>query len=396
MMQYKDDRVKWYTSFLDHIRVIRAICWEDIYIGNINLARSKEVKYLKFRKYLDAFCVFLWGSTPFIVVFSTLYTVYSMGEEITAAKAFTAITLLNILIYPMNAFPWILNGLLESFVSGKRIQDFLFNTHLSDVIDYTPPSLDSDVIINYKNCSFSTINNPELTLLHNISFEMKKNEKIAVIGKVGSGKSMLLLSLLNEMNCFNSENYHTNNISYCSQTPWIPNDTIKNIITFYSNIDENRYKKVIEACSLRKDIDKFPGKDNAEIGYNGINLSGGQKQRMCLARTIYNDTDLYLLDDVFASLDAIVTENVYNSLFNNDNGLLLNKSVILVTHNLKIAQRFDRIILIEDGKIIKDGKTEEVMKQLKSKIDDIQESINSLVEGGESSGQLIFDEHKEV
>lgn len=120
MMENKDNRVKWYTSLLDHIRVIRAMCYEDIYINNIEKYRKNEIKYLKYRKYLDAFCVFFWGSTPFLVIFGTLFTAYKLNEEINASRAFTTITLLNILIYPMNAFPWILNGMLEALVSGKR------------------------------------------------------------------------------------------------------------------------------------------------------------------------------------------------------------------------------------------------------------------------------------
>lgn len=120
MMENKDNRVKWYSSLLTYIRTIRAMCYEDIYINKIEKYRKNEIKYLKYRKYLDAFCVFFWGSTPFLVIFGTLFTAYQLNEEITASRAFTTITLLNILIYPMNAFPWILNGMLEGLVSGKR------------------------------------------------------------------------------------------------------------------------------------------------------------------------------------------------------------------------------------------------------------------------------------
>lgn len=230
---------------------------------------------------------------------------------------------------------------------------------------------------------------------------MKEKEKIAVIGKTGSGKSLLLLSLLNELECVNineNENikcYNTENLSYCSQTAWIPNDTIQNIITFNSNFTVTKYSEVIKVCSMSKDIDSFPAKDMTEIGYNGVNLSGGQRQRLCLARTIYHSAELYLLDDIFASLDSVVSEEIFDSLFNKKDGFLKDKSVILVTHNLEFAKRFDRIIVLEDGKIIKDGKSNEIMKELKSKIEEIEESNNNTISGGEASGKLIFDEQTE-
>lgn len=256
----------------------------------------------------------------------------------------------------------------------------------------------NNILIEYKHCNFTPISNKDSVLLHNISLLMKEKEKIAIIGKTGCGKSLLLLSILNELECVNineNENvkfYKSENLSYCSQIPWIPNDTIQNIITFNSNFILNKYNDVIKTCSLSKDIESFPGRDNSEIGYNGINLSGGQRQRLCLARTIYHNAELYLLDDVFASLDSVVSEEIFESLFNKKDGYLKDKSVILVTHDLEFAKRFDRIIVIEEGRIIKDGKSDEIMKELKSKIEEINESNKSVVSGGESSGQLIFDE----
>lgn len=126
---------------------------------------------------------------------------------------------------------------------------------------------------------------------------VKKGSLVAVVGHVGSGKSSLISAMLGEMNVI-SGNINTNGkIAYVPQQAWIQNETVKNNITFGKKYIDNLYNKVIESCALISDLQIFQGGDQQEIGEKGINLSGGQKQRISMARAVYSNSDLYLLDD---------------------------------------------------------------------------------------------------
>ena len=120
---------------------------------------------------------------------------------------------------------------------------------------------------------------------------------MAVVGHVGSGKSSLISAMLGEMNIVSGSVNTNGKIAYVPQQAWMQNETLKNNITFGKKYNDNLYKKVIESCALIPDLQILQGGDQTEIGEKGINLSGGQKQRISMARAVYSNSDLYLLDD---------------------------------------------------------------------------------------------------
>ena len=117
------------------------------------------------------------------------------------------------------------------------------------------------------------------------------------MGHVGSGKSSLISAMLGEMNVVSGKINTNGKIAYVPQQAWMQNETLKNNITFGKKYNDNLYKKVIESCALIPDLQILQGGDQTEIGEKGINLSGGQKQRISMARAVYSNSDLYLLDD---------------------------------------------------------------------------------------------------
>ena len=144
------------------------------------------------------------------------------------------------------------------------------------------------------------------------------------MGKVGSGKSSFLDSLLGEMNKLSGAINISGSISYVPQQAWIQNESVRNNITFGNEYSEEKYNRIVDACSLKSDFGILAAGDETEIGERGINLSGGQKQRVSLARAAYNDTDIYLLDDPLSAVDAHVGKHIFNNLIG-PNGLLKNK-----------------------------------------------------------------------
>ena len=200
--------------------------------------------------------------------------------------------------------------------------------------------------------------------LKNIKFEVKPGELVAIVGEVGCGKSSLLQAIINSLVLLNPkecDGIHINGrIGYAAQIPWIQNDTIRNNILFSLPFDEVKYNRVLNLCQLSEDLETFEGKDLTEIGEKGINLSGGQKVRISLARTIYNEPDIYLFDDPISALDANVGKKIMKNCIVK---YLKGKTRIVVTHALSYLKYMDRIIYMKAGRIEWSGNYQEVQSQ---------------------------------
>ena len=219
-------------------------------------------------------------------------------------------------------------------MSITRIRDFLIKDELKE--DDISHDDKDELAIEVDNVSFGWSIN-EISMKE-ITLKVKKGELVAVIGKVGSGKSSLISALLGEMHKLDSnkeKEFNRLNIngttSYVPQQAWIKNESVKNNILFSrgankQKVDEKFYDKVIESCQLLTDMSIMPAGDQTEIGEKGINLSGGQKQRISLARSVYADTDIYFLDDPLSAVDAHVGKNLFDLVLG-PNGMLKNKAI---------------------------------------------------------------------
>ena len=198
-------------------------------------------------------------------------------------------------------------------------------------------------------------------VLKNINFAVKKNQKVAIIGEVGSGKSSLLQAILNSLTILNPldcDGIHINGkLGYVSQNNWILNQTIKNNILFFNKYEKEKYEKIIELAELIYDIKSLEAGDNTEIGEKGINLSGGQKARISLARCLYEDPDIFLFDDILSALDADIGKKIMENCILN---YLKNKTCIIVTNALQYIEFFDKIYYIKKGNIEFEGNYDEI------------------------------------
>ena len=191
--------------------------------------------------------------------------------------------------------------------------------------------------------------------------EIKSGELVGIIGEIGSGKTSLLEAILNSLIILNSNElyniYINGSISYVPQIPWIQNETIKNNILFFNEYNEIKYEEALNISELKYDLMNLEGGDLTEIGERGINLSGGQKVRLTLARAIYQDSDIYLFDDILSALDAKIRDKIMHNCIIK---YLQNKTRILVTHYLDYLYLMDRIILLKGGEIIFNGTFEQI------------------------------------
>ncbi|GLD48247.1 ATP-binding cassette sub-family C member 9-like protein, partial [Lates japonicus] len=223
------------------------------------------------------------------------------------------------------------------------------------------PTETEDVAVKVSNGFFTWGSN--LSTLSDINIRIPTGQLTMIVGQVGCGKSSLLLAMLGEMQTIDGRVYWSNknrySVAYAAQKSWLLNATVEDNITFGSPFSKQRYKAVIDACSLQPDIDLLPFGDQTEIGERGINLSGGQRQRICVARALYQNTNIVFLDDPFSALDIHLSDHLMQE------GILKflqddKRTVVLVTHKLQYLIHADWIIAMKDGSILREGTLKDI------------------------------------
>uniref|UniRef100_A0A8C4URF7 ATP-binding cassette sub-family C member 10 n=1 Tax=Falco tinnunculus TaxID=100819 RepID=A0A8C4URF7_FALTI len=372
MLKHKDIRVKLMTEFLCGIRVIKFYAWEKHFSTRINACRAKELQKLQAIKYLDAVCVYLWAALPVVVSIAIFITYVLLGHQLTATKVFTALALVGMLILPLNNFPWVLNGTLEAKVSLDRIQRFL---ELVDQDLETYYALDSPsgtaTAMEMRCAVFSWVPVEEESTRHPLStgtlhlhienLSVRKGMLLGVVGKVGSGKSSLLAAITGELIKQGGQVYICDleqGFGLATQEPWIQFTTVRENILFGREYDARLYEEVVEACALSEDLNILPAGDQTQVGENGVTLSGGQKARIALARAVYQEKELYLLDDPLAAVDADVANHLMRKCIL---GVLKHKTRILCTHRTEFLEKADALLLIDNGKIVKTGTPADIL-----------------------------------
>ncbi|CAH0555483.1 unnamed protein product [Brassicogethes aeneus] len=356
-MKNKDERVKLMNEILSGIKVLKLYAWEPSFENQVIKIRNKEIKVLKQSAYLNAGTSFIWSCAPFLVSLVTFATYVLVDERnvLDANKAYVSISLFNILRFPLSMLPMMISNWVQTYVSIKRINNFLNAEELDPHnVFHDKDEVDPMVI---ENGTFSWGEDP---ILKNINIRLPKGSLTAVVGSVGAGKSSLILASLGEMEKNSGRVNTIGSIAYVAQQAWIQNATLKDNILFGKPYDQRIYNKVVKACALKPDFDMLPAGDQTEIGEKGINLSGGQKQRVSLARAVYADSDIYLLDDPLSAVDSHVGKHIFDQVIG-PNGMLSGKTRILVTHGITYLPQTDRILVIKKGEISESGTYKELL-----------------------------------
>jgi len=354
-MKAKDERLKFETELLKVVKVVKLYAWEIAIAHRVQELRNKEMA-LQLRYKLWNMGLFLsFSLSPTLVSLATFacYTLL-LKKELTAATAFTALSLFNILNFPLSAGPMMARFFMEAKVAADRLQSFLV---MPEVSPRPQRALNPNVAVELQA---SQLDWPDGTqLLAEVDFSVSRGEFVTIVGRVGAGKSGFLHALLGELPLQDKGQLRiSGSVGYCAQTAWVCNASLKdNIVCGATNASDARYEAVLEACALRQDLDMLPNGDQTLIGDRGINLSGGQKQRVALARAVYADPEIYILDDVLSALDAHVASHICNQLLCGP--LMKGRTVILVTHSKRALPLSNKVISLEDKKVKFSGTFEE-------------------------------------
>ncbi|ELK18840.1 ATP-binding cassette transporter sub-family C member 8 [Pteropus alecto] len=400
-LEYSNERLKQTNEMLRGIKLLKLYAWENIFCTRVEMTRRKEMTSLRAFAIYTSISIFMNTAIPIAAVLITFVGHVSFFKEadFSPSVAFASLSLFHILITPLFLLSSVVRSTVKALVSVQKLSEFLSSAEIREeqcaprepapqgqaskyqtvplkVVNRKcparedcqglmgppqrlAPSADGDA----DNCcvqvigGFFTWTPDGIPTLSNVTIRIPRGQLTMIVGQVGCGKSSLLLATLGEMQKISGAvfwNRRRGPVAYASQKPWLLNATVEENITFESPFNKQRYKMVIEACSLQPDIDILPHGDQTQIGERGINLSGGQRQRISVARALYQHTNVIFLDDPFSALDVHLSDHLMQAgileLLRDDK-----RTVVLVTHKLQYLPHADWIIAMKDGTIQREG-----------------------------------------
>lgn len=306
-----------------------------------------------------------------VLIFSCVLVYVLLGNTLNAQYVFGLSLFYELLRQCFSqAFAQGISQLAEAIISTRRIKEFLLYDEVEQESVLSHPvtfDIDTEKLpvnnehqvkgIKLENVSTKWLNSTEEPSLKLINFKVSSGELATIIGKVGSGKSTLLHVILKELPPTTGSLKVNGKISYASQEPWLFVGSVKQNILFGQEYNIIKYQEVIKVCALERDLKLFPYGDRTIIGERGVSLSGGQRARINLARAIYKEADIYLLDDPLSAVDAHVGKQIFKQCIEE---YLKEKCVVLVTHQLQYLKNCKQIYLLHDGEVESSGTYDDI------------------------------------
>ncbi|XP_077392260.1 ATP-binding cassette sub-family C member 4-like isoform X4 [Festucalex cinctus] len=353
-----DDRIRTMNEVISGIRVIKMCGWEKPFAALVDEVRRMEISKIMRSSYLRGLNMASFFVASKLIIFLTVCVYVLTGSQLTSSTAFMAVSLYGAVRLTITLFfPFAIEKVSESLISIQRIQDFLLLDEVAPQHLGLPVEEKKDCMVKIQDlvCYWDMMQ--EAPTLQNVSFTVRPDQLLAVIGPVGSGKSSLLSAILGELSQESGVVKVRGDLTYTSQQPWILSGTIRSNILFGKELNRFKYDRVLRACALKRDMTLLPGGDLAPVGDRGANLSGGQKARVSLARAVYQDADIYLLDDPLSAVDTEVGKHIFEECIC---GLLRNKPRVLVTHQLQYLQAAHEIVVLKEGQMVAKGSYREL------------------------------------
>ncbi|KAK4543111.1 hypothetical protein LTR36_005888 [Oleoguttula mirabilis] len=376
-----DARIHTTNEVLTNIRIIKYFAWEQRFLAAVDEKRVVELRYLRNRYIVWAIAATIWSGAPVLITFLT-FMVYTLVEkkDLIPSIAFTALSLFSLLRIPLDQLADMVAHVQEAKVSVDRVEEYLNEPETDKYRQLETDELDEngEVVIGFEHgtLSWGSRESDDFKMI-DLDMRFKIGQLNVIIGPTGSGKTSLLLGLLGEMTLLDgsvylpggrsredmkpdSETGLTENVAYCAQQAWLVNGTIKDNIVFASNWDARRYKNVIVACSLQRDLEILDAGDQTLVGEKGVTLSGGQKQRISLARALYCNARHVLMDDVLSAVDSHTAKWIFDKALMGP--LMYNRTCILVTHNATLClPQAEFAAVLDNGRVATQGTPMEVI-----------------------------------
>uniref|UniRef100_A0A2K6UA18 ATP binding cassette subfamily C member 11 n=1 Tax=Saimiri boliviensis boliviensis TaxID=39432 RepID=A0A2K6UA18_SAIBB len=390
--EVSDQRIRVTSEVLTCIKMIKMYTWEKPFAKIIEDLRKKERKLMEKCGLFQSLTTIIMLVTPTLSTTIMILVHTFLKLKLTASMAFTTVASLNTLRVSMFFVPFAVKGLTNSKSAVKRFKKFFLQEspvfYVQTLQDPSKALVLEEATLSWRQTCPGIVNGafelernghasegmtrPRDALgpeekwnslgpeLHKINLVVSKGMILGVCGTTGSGKSSLLSAILGEMHLLEGSVGVQGSLAYVPQQAWIISGSVRENILMGGPYDEARYLQVLHCCSLNQDLELLPFGDMTEIGERGLNLSGGQKQRISLARAVYSDRQLYLLDDPLSAVDAHVGKHIFKECIKKT---LKGKTIVLVTHQLQYLEFCDQIILLENGKICENGTHSELIQK---------------------------------
>ncbi|XP_051946724.1 ATP-binding cassette sub-family C member 12 [Xyrauchen texanus] len=359
-----DKRVRTMNEVLTCIKLIKMYAWEESFEKSITDIRKSEKSLLQKAGYVQSLNSSLTTIVPTLATILTFIVHTALKLPLEPSTAYTIIAVFNCMRMSMGLLPFSVKAVAEAKVALARLKKLLLVQSPDSYLTQNK-NMDSALIMEKASFAWSKDDSQSAThtsdnkpSLRNINFTLPKGNLLGVCGNVGSGKTSLISSILEQMHLLSGSVSANGTLAYVSQQAWIFHGTVRENILMGEPFDQIRYDRVIHTCSLKPDLAILPYGDQTEIGERGINLSGGQKQRVSLARAVYSNRDILLLDDPLSAVDAHVGKHIFEECIKKE---LKGKSVILVTHQLQYLEFCDEVLLLENGEIQEAGTHSDLM-----------------------------------
>ncbi|KAK7833978.1 hypothetical protein U0070_004959 [Myodes glareolus] len=395
-LDYSTERLKKTNEILKGIKLLKLYAWEHIFCKSVKETRMKELSSLKTFALYTSLSIFMNAAIPIAAVLATFVThAYASGNNLKPAEAFASLSLFHILVTPLFLLSTVVRFAVKAIISVQKLNEFLLSDEIGEdswrTVEGTLPfesckkhtgvqskpinrkqpgryHLDNyeqprrlrppeteDIAIKVTNGYFSW--GSGLATLSNIDIRIPTGAKMPANTSINTERGHSPRAVM--QGSANRSSRSRYSVAYAAQKPWLLNATVEENITFGSPFNRQRYKAVTDACSLQPDIDLLPFGDQTEIGERGINLSGGQRQRICVARALYQNTNIVFLDDPFSALDIHLSDHLMQE------GILKflqddKRTVVLVTHKLQYLTHADWIIAMKDGSVLREGTLKDI------------------------------------
>ncbi|KIK55762.1 hypothetical protein GYMLUDRAFT_831145 [Collybiopsis luxurians FD-317 M1] len=377
--KFTEQRAKLLAESLGIMRVVKYFSYEGPFLDRIFSMRRNELQGVRWMNHMQSVNVAFAYSVPVLAATLSFVTyAHSSGGQFNPAIIFSSLSLFNLLRQPMMFLPRAMSVTTDAQNAFSRLAKIFHAETLDDIPFIVDPEQEPALEAKHVSFQWEVIAAPsegkekdkgkvvsmgkvssdedigaDPFRVRDITLKIPRQSLVAIVGRVGSGKSSLLQGLVGEMRKTSGEFSFGGRVAYVSQTAWIMNASLRNNILFGRPFDEIKYWKVLERSCLIPDLQMLPDGDLTEIGEKGINLSGGQRQRVNIARALYYDADVILFDDPLSAVDA----HVGRSLFYGAIQTLVaeGRTVILVTHALHFLSSCDYIYTMDGGRIAEHG-----------------------------------------
>ncbi|RMZ77121.1 hypothetical protein DV737_g4561, partial [Chaetothyriales sp. CBS 132003] len=385
LMKYRDQKTAVVSEALQGIRQIKFSALEKDWYQKILETRRKELKTQWDVFVYDTCLISIWIFGPVMLSAISLSVYAFVNKSLSASIAFTTISIFEAIEMTLAIIPELATDMLDAIVSANRIQTFLDSPERDTKLKPGQCVAFKDATVAWP--SDDQHSNEDVFKLQKINLDFPKGELSVISGRTGSGKSLLLSSIIGEAEVLEgtvsvpeapreAERCDSRatpgdwiipgSVAYVAQIPWIENASIRDNILFGLPMNSARYKKVLGVCALEKDLEMLEDGEQTDIGANGINLSGGQKWRVSFARALYSRAGILVLDDIFSAVDANVGRQLYEQALTGVLGQ--GRTRILVTHHVALClPKTSYSVLLANGEIAEAGPTDHLRRTGKLK-----------------------------